>query len=409
MRKAAEDFQINPDRLDRLVSMVKVYSVRAKKDGLGPIELALTAPDRAAGEVALTYAVPAIGGYTLLARISHSKDRYAFITPLGGARLDFDQVRKDYSEPRCQHCGLARARKTTFLLRNEDGGIVQVGSTCLKEFLGDSDPKRALLQADLVSQARELIIAAAPAEKEDRTGRLPTVEEFLSNVLAITEQEGGFVYKKNSGEDQTSTAELAIENFRMNQKNTFDPLGRPAWVEVRPEHVRQTKEKIAEFTDLLSRQNEKHSDFDHRILQALEKDVAWPEKQGMLATVFERTKRLRQLETRLQGDGPWLGEVGETTSVWATLVWVGKPFRAPSGGESIALHFSDTGTGAAITCFQPAGELPSWLAPRWNYPLSGTVRKHDEFKGQKVTVLDGWAIDLGGQGKMPRPANSSDT
>src|SRR5205085_4627574 len=41
------------------------------------------------------------------------------------------------SEGWCEHCRTRRARRTTYLLRDEDGRLAQVGSSCLAEFTGE--------------------------------------------------------------------------------------------------------------------------------------------------------------------------------------------------------------------------------------------------------------------------------
>ena len=46
----------------------------------------------------------------------------------------------------CDHCGVDRARKFTYMVRNEQGELRQVGSTCLKDYTG-IDPRFSLLWA----------------------------------------------------------------------------------------------------------------------------------------------------------------------------------------------------------------------------------------------------------------------
>lgn len=52
---------------------------------------------------------------------------------------------------RCEHCGVTRRRKDSFVLVNPDGAYKQVGTTCLKDFTG-IDPARALFLAALYTE-----------------------------------------------------------------------------------------------------------------------------------------------------------------------------------------------------------------------------------------------------------------
>lgn len=292
MSKSAEDHRIDPAQLDELANQIRKLSEKSEEAALGPITLSLTVPDRSAGQVSLIYEIPAIGDYTLRARISHTSERYAFITQLSGIRLDFDQIRRNYSDPDCEHCGPKQARKTTYLLKNSRGEVVQVGSSCLTEFLGHSNPRRAMVQADLVARARRLIEAAGPNQTGEGVERLPTVEEFLAHVLAVTDEEGEFVYRLDDADGRASTAELAIQNFRLERSQVFDRHNRRAWVEVRPTHHLRAKHVIPEFLESAGRQGDQLNPFDRRLVKAIDKDVVCPETQGLVATLFQRVDGL---------------------------------------------------------------------------------------------------------------------
>ena len=61
----------------------------------------------------------------------------------------------------CEHCGLRRRRKATFVVVHVDSGeLRQVGSGCLRDFLGGHDPDRACRQAEYLALARGELKAA---------------------------------------------------------------------------------------------------------------------------------------------------------------------------------------------------------------------------------------------------------
>lgn len=80
-------------------------------------------------------------GWRLLAVLDHSlavgedgtpDDVIVFHDP----RADTDESFAHLSDPICTHCGVKRYRVRTFVIRHEDGRTMQVGTTCLKDFLG---------------------------------------------------------------------------------------------------------------------------------------------------------------------------------------------------------------------------------------------------------------------------------
>lgn len=58
--------------------------------------------------------------------------------------------------PACDHCRADRRRNDTYVLRHDDGRFVQVGSTCIGDFLGSDDAGKIASLASLLSDARSL-------------------------------------------------------------------------------------------------------------------------------------------------------------------------------------------------------------------------------------------------------------
>ena len=76
---------------------------------------------------------PKYDGWTFLARIEWTdNDEAVVFTAPGIEGIDRDRLAPMW----CDHCGIKRYRKYTYAVRNDDGNELQVGSTCLKDFLG---------------------------------------------------------------------------------------------------------------------------------------------------------------------------------------------------------------------------------------------------------------------------------
>lgn len=86
-------------------------------------------------EVALGGEAPSYGGYRFIARIDWvdgDKPIVATAPGVEGVQVDRSVLRPGY----CAHCKTNRFRRNTYVVAGEDGTQVQVGSTCIKDFLG---------------------------------------------------------------------------------------------------------------------------------------------------------------------------------------------------------------------------------------------------------------------------------
>jgi hypothetical protein len=176
-----ETYDVPVINLSRLVEKLAAYAKKASKLG-GEItwqigesfirEVTLPDQDAPGGfwrfdarfvEVTVTGETPMIGGHEFMARIDHEWreaeesptgeagwHNFVFVAP--GQAEDIDDLVAAYrhTEPMCEHCQLDRRRKQTYLLRDEStGDLVQIGSSCLRDFTGANNPHYAASFAEL--------------------------------------------------------------------------------------------------------------------------------------------------------------------------------------------------------------------------------------------------------------------
>lgn len=140
---------------------VLVLNKRAKRLGLLPVEATITgtrtktttrstawgmvAHTKREVEVTITGQEVKLNGWALVGRIDHLTADSA-VTAAGPGYEDFDL--RTYADRGCvcDHCGVNRQRNTTLVLANfEVGKVMQVGSTCVKDFTGLDRNPAALL------------------------------------------------------------------------------------------------------------------------------------------------------------------------------------------------------------------------------------------------------------------------
>src|SRR5258708_15012679 len=93
---------------------------------------------RVVNEVKISGEPPKYEGWTFLAKLDFDPEAGLIVsTAPGVGSVD----RTGLIEGACGHCNTDRDRRHCFLVRHEDGRQVQVGSTCIQNFLGwDAKP-----------------------------------------------------------------------------------------------------------------------------------------------------------------------------------------------------------------------------------------------------------------------------
>lgn len=293
--------------------------------------------------------------------------------------------------PNCDHCRSSRQRSDTYLLRHEDGRFVQVGSSCLKDFLGS---ERALAIADratFLSQVRALL----EDEGWSRSGggsRPPIL--MLSTYLAMVAlfiREKGWVSKKMAQESPDpettrATAGRAWDEF-------FRKLDRgETRAEPTPEDEAMAEQAIAWAENLSDAEVDKPGmgDYLHNVRAIARSGIAEWRTHGIAASMVAAYRRAMGIQERKKEAAAkrayldeWLGTVGEKITVVAKL-------------DFFYRYETQYGVTTLLKFITPEGANVAWRASSSPveesdvgklYKVSGTVKGHDIYKDQKQTFV----------------------
>tara|TARA_R110000824_G_scaffold400643_1_gene608598 strand:- start:33862 stop:34644 length:783 start_codon:yes stop_codon:yes gene_type:complete len=169
-------------------------------------------------KVAVSGEPPKLDGYRLLARIDMAANQAARGTPLEWAysRLP-EPYRSGDATGDCSHCNKRRERRYLFLMEEMSIGVVlEVGKTCLKDYLGHQGAESMMARAQLLVSVINMM------EEIDEVGicggRPPdAVVELRWLVAAAVRQirERGFVSRARAEETgDLATAEIVGEMAR---------------------------------------------------------------------------------------------------------------------------------------------------------------------------------------------------
>ena len=193
----------------------------------------------------------------------------------------------------CDHCKSFRKRKDTFVLRHEDGTYMQVGRSCLKDFLGKIDPEHIALFESWVREINE------PLEERDaRDKHFLFLETFIPWIVMHVQIHG--YAGKNNKFDRVPTGDAALITMRLSdeERTSFPPT---------EEHHRIAREAI------VWNQAKTGDQFANSTALVFKKEVISFRDFGFLAFgVFDYIKHIGALpEREVQKPTEWISKVGE--------------------------------------------------------------------------------------------------
>ena len=370
-------YAIPDGNLEKLQGMVERLNKRADKLGLDPIALTVLGvrdeQDDKGGlhrsyQVQLTGEAPRLNGWGFVAKLEHGEEGN-IIRSMPGTEVE---VPKEYrtAGPLCDHCGLKRDRKATYLVRHDDGTMKQVGSSCLADFMGHPDPHAV---AEFYEAVADVAAAANEAERapddEPRAAFAFGTERYLAYVVANI-REAGWTSRGRARE----TLELATADAAMTDMTSRD-------YEVPSPEPGDTEEAKAALewarTELAGREN--LSDYEHNLMVATAYDSVPPENAGLVASLIVTYRRAKD-RARVAKRSNHVGAPGKRQVFSGLTVTHASSFDTRYG-VSHRYSFVD-GEGNVLT----------WVTSKRleigeTYEGKATVKDHDEWRGINQTVI----------------------
>ena len=208
-------FRVPGATVGELRRRIEALDRRAGRLGVASIRLRDTGERDPDGHVfvVLSGRAPVLAGWTLAAIVEH-RDGQATVRPVDelGERLDH----RAFTTPCCDHCRLRRVRTETFVVVHcESGEARQVGSNCLRDFLGSHDPERACRQAEYLALARTELRHADRAPTAHRPTSTPAlmVEQFAVHAAHVVRVHGWISREQAHRGSQTASADLALRSL----------------------------------------------------------------------------------------------------------------------------------------------------------------------------------------------------
>ena len=207
--------------LDVMKAKLEKLNRRAAKLGMPPVSMDIVGrkvvktpgPDGRSQEMSTTQvqlvgAAPKLKGWTFVARIVHGEGGNMI---MGSPGQDVPTKYRT-APPSCEHCRSTRNRKDTFVLKSDAGEYKQVGTNCLRDFLGTDDPAAYVLYfSELKSLTDSMEGGLDGLGGGRRSDEVETVN-FLATTIAVI-RKFGFVSKRISEERNKPTTASEVSRY----------------------------------------------------------------------------------------------------------------------------------------------------------------------------------------------------
>ena len=383
-----ETYKFPKHNLGYLMGRIDKLNKRAKKMGLEPIKVEVVGEfDKEINqkkqlvrmvEVEIEGKSPKFDGWIFIATIEHEKAASNLVKAVPGIELDYK-----YREapPDCDHCHTKRWRKKTYICRHEGGKEVQVGSTCIKDFLGHATPESIAWMCETLGEIQGMF-----AEMEEFEGlQCPrseiriSMKEFLT-MTACAIHEFGWISKSKAEENpyelKASTADIVSEYLFPSPK-TIVP------------HPNADDAKLAYGAlqwarNLKPREDGYFSDYEYNLsVLAKERSICISEF-GLAASMVGvyKQKRDKAKQMKAKGSNEWFGEVKKRYELELKVVSI-SGFEGDYGYVTIYKMVDPDGN--AFSWFSTSAKVS--LEEGETYHVKATVKKHQEWNDRKETVV----------------------
>lgn len=380
------EFTIIEDVQPMFNKKIQELNKKARKLGVKEIECEVVSERIEVGvkylDVKVDFEVIKMSGYKPVAVIEHTYSDANIVN-----KIDFSvEIPEKYFTIKsvCEHCNSNRRRKTTVLLQDEQGNLVQVGKSCLKDFVGrDFNSTIAFYSAIECLQDFEDML---PTECEVHVHKYLDVKKVLQMGIAVMEKEG-YVNKQTSlelGESQTGQkAWTFCEDVFTGRKIVSKHAQH--YLEVYRQDVPEEVEQIIDWVNT----SNNDSEYMTNVKTIINAGVVKGAHSNILVSIIPSYRRFKEKQheqakkqelNQANLTNEWFGEVGKRLDL--ELECIGCVSTEGFYGITYINKFLDN-----------EGRLFVWFTGTNSFELGekvklkGTIKEHSEFREQKQTIL----------------------
>lgn len=330
-------------------------------------------------DVELLGDMPKLDGWRLVAVLSNFEGQ-VLIETVPGESVD-NKYWSTRNPEYCDHCHTNRARNETFLVQHNDGRVMQVGRQCMKDFLGHN--ANALMTWGNLFAAFDAEFRGNFAGAE----QVFKMSEVMPVVVAVC-RDSGWVSRTKARESYAvgpATADRVLDVLELartkEQKQYQEKIA--ALID---DSVKSEAQRIIDFTQQAV-QKDDLNDYEYNLSVIYNREVPIMSHRtagiACSAIAYYNNAMKQKVEREARPESNWLGSVGD--KIVATITVKHKQFLESDYGTTVLLKMEDE-SGNQVTWFG-TGQAAWDMEVDNTYTIKGSIKKCDEYKGIKQTVL----------------------
>jgi len=334
---------------------------------------------------------PKFEGWTFLGTLEHTESGN-ILRSVPGETIpeEFRDV-----ERKCDHCKLARIRKDTFVVRHDDGRMLQVGRQCVRDFLGHRSPENIVRWADFMVKLGDW-----DGDSEYGFGGWDIKEDPTVDMLELLAVTSAYIKKFGwvpASEDWSHpTKERVLDHF-------FPPTYPSMNAKWEAEKDKATPTdydyELAASAREWALNVEPTSDYLGNVKVIAANDYVGIRQFGIACSIVGVYKKKVEKEMRNNTEfvNEWFGEPKERLDLTVKVL---NTFEKESYYGLTTIVKMVTATGHRVVWF--ASGYANSMEQGRTYKVKATVKKHNEWKGNKETVVNRVKVteELDGQGEL---------
>lgn len=281
---------------------------------------------------------------------------------------------------KCEHCGIDRFRKHTTLLRDvETGKFIQVGNSCVKDFIG-VNINDYLGYLSIFESLEEYVDTCNHEQlfaKED-VGFEP--EEVLLQTIALVKDKGYVSqatidkwYERNGDYVACPLTKTSSLIYHMFNKSTG--IGTSKLIQPKYEGVEKYKDEMNAIVDWVLELPD--NDYNRNLKILLKLSAIDNEHIGLFVSMVGYYYREQSKKDNKEVNSEYVGNVGDKVVIKAIP-------------QCVYTSYNDFGN-VYLYKFIVDGNVFTWRTSRGlgdcEYELKGTIKNHTEYNGIKQTEL----------------------
>lgn len=269
----------------------------------------------------------------------------------------------------CEHCKINRYRKDTYVVRHVSGKFNQVGSTCIKDFLGGNSPDNIMKRADLVGELVSFMHGASIGTNDE--GIIPIIR-CLEQTSAIIRKYGWLSKAAANKAGGIPTATRLSDHYSA-YGSKYDRI------EINDDD--RNKAKLAmEWAENLSEEEVAPSEYIYNIRAIARSGMVDFRTMGYCASIVSSYEHSLSKNT-VAKTSEYVGNIKQRLDFKVKL----KSSKSGTSeyGQYYKYIFKDSNDNVLVWI----ASIDHSLQENKQYSIRGTVKAHSEWKGTRETII----------------------